>query len=1554
MGFSQRGAHFLNLAEFKLEQEERPEDLFQCLTAFFEDNLLTTNGGLKHQGEIPTEDEEMTPSLENMVVLLWLKLIHKDLPRLVKQRYGTELRSQTLASIKPEISQALDSLLDELRSAEDARIMRSSSFFTSQRCPDTSWQQHDPTQQHRNPPTLRPPRRTIPSCVLCKEAGRQSAHYLSKCPHLPAADKRFFAKARAIAALDEEMADLEIEEPVLEDDPSNPQFSLPSSHRVQIGPSPFLNVFHNHHPLKITIDSGAETNMIKTTIANHIGAPITKSTQLALQADGQSSLTVIGETKLEVTRDTHTFFLEALVVDNLDADILAGVPFMAHNDITVRPAKHQVILSDNTTYCYGPESRASGPHAIRFTKAAVLRAPTTTTTLWPGEFIEVSSPQEVDPSHDHLLALEPRIDSTNTSWPSPFLVASIAGKIRIPNDTDHPLTIKKNSHIGQVCAVYTPSTSPPLLDSCSVTQSLKCTQPRALHSSSIKLDPSNILSVDMRNQFSNLHTEFDQVFNPNFPGYNGAVGPIEAVVNMGPTLPPQRKGRLPQYARNKLEELQDKFDELEKAGVFVKPEDHNIVAEYLNPSFLIKKSSGGTRLITAFAEVGRYAKPQPSLMPNVDSTLRQIAQWKYIIHTDLTSAFYQIPLAKASMKYCGVVTPFKGVRMYARSAMGMPGSETALEELMCRILSDLIQAGIVVKLADDLFCSGNTPETLLSNWRQVLSALHLSNMRLSAHKTTVAPRSTTVLGWIWHEGTLQASPHRVATLSQSEPPTTVKGLRSFIGAYKVLARVVKHCSHFLSPLEEAVAGHKSADKITWSEPLIQAFHTAKSALSTTQVITLPRSGDHLWIVTDGAVKNYGLGATLYITRGNSKPQLAGFFSTKLRKRQPTWIPCEVEALCIAAAIKHYSPYIIQSSEQASVLTDSKPCVQAYEKLCRGEFSTSSRISTFLTAVSRFHVSVRHLKGDANLPSDFSCRNAPPCEEPSCQICSFVATIEESVVQSITVADIVNGNANLPFTTRSTWRSTQADDPDLRRTLTHMRQGTRPSKKVTNAKDVKLYLNVASLSPDGLLIVRRPQPFAATREQIIVPRSVLHGLLTALHLKLGHPSQHQMKLVVTRQFFALDLDHAIESICSSCHQCTSLARIPKHFIEQSTSSPPVAIGVAFATDVLCRARQFILLLRENITSYTVAVVIDNERHDALRVGLLQLLLSIHPIDGPPVTIRADPAPGFQALVNDTSLKEHHITLEIGRFKNKNKNPIAERAVQELQGEILRLDPTGNPISQLQLTKVTNRLNSRIRHQGLSAHEMWTQCEQFTSQQITLSDQQLISKQHQRRQANHLPSSLSKVPSGVSPPNLPIHVGDIVYLHADLHKNRARDRYLVTAVEGEWCHLRKFVGSQLRKAIYPVKNSECLLVSEDSNLHSGFPQCHPDDSDSDPEENTNQKPEEHSIRQPPISPEHYHDPLSSEHSLASPLPPDSTLSPPPIPTEISTPISVHENTNSESDLNHPDCTQSDMSHAAGKSDDTTTIPLQPGQGRPKRRTRLPVRFKDYHMDTKYYLS
>lgn len=58
------------------------------------------------------------------------------------------------------------------------------------------------------------------------------------------------------------------------------------------------------------------------------------------------------------------------------------------------------------------------------------------------------------------------------------------------------------------------------------------------------------------------------------------------------------------------------------------------------------------------------------------------------------------------MKYCCVVIFFCGVRVYVCLVMGMFGLEIILEELICRVLGDLVQEGVVVKLVDDLYCGG--------------------------------------------------------------------------------------------------------------------------------------------------------------------------------------------------------------------------------------------------------------------------------------------------------------------------------------------------------------------------------------------------------------------------------------------------------------------------------------------------------------------------------------------------------------------------------------------------------------------------------------------------------------------------------------------------------------------------------------------------------------------------------------------------------------------------------------------------------------------------------
>ena len=120
------------------------------------------------------------------------------------------------------------------------------------------------------------------------------------------------------------------------------------------------------------------------------------------------------------------------------------------------------------------------------------------------------------------------------------------------------------------------------------------------------------------------------------------------------------------------------------------------------------------------------------------------------------------------------------------------------------------------------------------------------------------------------------------------------------------------------------------------------------------------------------------------------------------------------------------------------------------------------------------------------------------------------------------------------------------------------------------------------------------------------------------------------------------------------------------------------------------------------------------------------------------------------------------MEIGEPKNSNKKPVAERAAQELRIELERRVPEGQPINT-----------------GLgSCHHRWpnpTLCpirsldavpaDQFTDQQLPFSDDALISKQHELRETNHLPSASSKAPRAPFAPVPDLAPGTLVYVHSD---------------------------------------------------------------------------------------------------------------------------------------------------------------------------------------------
>lgn len=206
----------------------------------------------------------------------------------------------------------------------------------------------------------------------------------------------------------------------------------PSALRIQVRQSPYLDTFYRHNPVRITINSGATGNMIRLSTVQKLKVEICKSAQSAHQADGSSPLKVIGETKLSFTHGQHVFQLDGLVMENVDVEVLTGTPFMEANDITVCPAKRLITLADGSSFTYGSSDDRSTQQAAR--RAVVLRAPTTSTTLWRGDYIELELPQDLPP--DSLHALEPRANipqvhlvTTSELWPPPGIISSVAGRI---------------------------------------------------------------------------------------------------------------------------------------------------------------------------------------------------------------------------------------------------------------------------------------------------------------------------------------------------------------------------------------------------------------------------------------------------------------------------------------------------------------------------------------------------------------------------------------------------------------------------------------------------------------------------------------------------------------------------------------------------------------------------------------------------------------------------------------------------------------------------------------------------------------------------------------------------------------------------------------------------------------------------------------------------------------------------------------------------------------------------------------------------------------------
>ena len=135
------------------------------------------------------------------------------------------------------------------------------------------------------------------------------------------------------------------------------------------------------------------------------------------------------------------------------------------------------------------------------------------------------------------------------------------------------------------------------------------------------------------------------------------------------------------------------------------------------------------------------------------------------------------------------------------------------------------------------------------------------------------------------------------------------------------------------------------------------------------------------------------------------------------------------------------------------------------------------------------------------------------------------------------------------------------------------------------------MRVSNVNKDGLVVVSKNDALQPQVDLVVIPQVYMESLLTALHLQLNHPSAFQLKKVFNRRFYGVNSEKMITDITNQCHQCLSLRKLPSVITPSSTSAPYQHIGSNFCADIMIRQSQKILVVSEEVTKYTKALILE---------------------------------------------------------------------------------------------------------------------------------------------------------------------------------------------------------------------------------------------------------------------------------------------------------------------------------------------------------------------------
>ncbi|KAL4363804.1 hypothetical protein GQ457_04G023680 [Hibiscus cannabinus] len=221
-------------------------------------------------------------------------------------------------------------------------------------------------------------------------------------------------------------------------------------------------------------------------------------------------------------------------------------------------------------------------------------------------------------------------------------------------------------------------------------------------------------------------------------------------------------------------------------------------------------------------------------LPFIDQMLDIMAGKPFYCFLDGYSGYNQIAIAPDDQSKTTFTCPY-GTFAFRRMPFGLCNALSTFQRCMTTIFSNMNEDCLEIFM-DDFSTFGDDFDCCLSNLKKVLTRCEESNLVLNCEKCHFMVDEGIVLGHKISSRGMEVDRGKIDVISKLPPPTTVKGIRSFLGHAGFYRRFIENFSKITKPLCSLL---KQGRQFEFDDACTKAFEILKNKLVTAPIVAPP-------------------------------------------------------------------------------------------------------------------------------------------------------------------------------------------------------------------------------------------------------------------------------------------------------------------------------------------------------------------------------------------------------------------------------------------------------------------------------------------------------------------------------------------------------------------------------------------------------------------------------------------------------------------------------------------------------------------------------------------